>query len=304
METDPRLEAVYLVYEPDGRLYESVGMLARQVRKPDILTIYMTVEDDAPEDDPGTEAIREKIRACALGIDNIRFNDVRRSQFGHGRTRQQAMDESGCEYVMFITQDAVPYDNSLTLELLRALDNPDAACAYARQRAYPDADDVEKLFRAFNYPRKSRSKAAADIGKIGVKAFFNSDVCCMYRHSVFDAVGGFDRELKFNEDSIFAYNALMHGYTVEYVAEAVVWHSHNVDLKKLFARSADIARSQLEHPDIFENVSSAHEGIRFFTKGAGYFIRNMRPLSAVRLFIYCAVRYAGYFKGKHFGSLR
>ena len=327
MENSNRIHVIYLAYRPDARLYESIKMMSEQTLKPDTLSVYLTVEDtgvkknrthESGKDEAGLdnggsaifqendiagaaelETVREKVWDSAHGIRRVEVLPVRKSEFGHGATRQRAMDASNCEYVLFITQDAVPCDKRLVQNLYSALGNPDAACAYARQKAYPDADDVEKIYRLFNYPKKSRTKTAIDIEKQGIKAFFCSDVCCMYKHSVFDLTGGFDTSLKFNEDSIYAYHALTKGYSVEYAADAVVYHSHNDSLKQKYLRSKDLAGSQAEHPEVFGRVSSEHEGIRFFTRSFAYFIKKKKYRSAVELFLNCAARYIGYFMGKH-----
>ena len=302
MEGSNRIHVIYLAYRPGSRFYESVGMMPGQSLKPDVLSVYLTLDDadyDRSDTDEIYAACKKRILENASGIRKVEVIPVRKSGFGHGLTRQKAIDASDCEYVLFMTQDAVPCDRFLIENLFTALDNPDAACAYARQRAYREADDVEKIYRLFNYPKKSRTKSAIDIEKYGIKAFFCSDVCCMYKHSVFDLIGGFDTGLKFNEDSIFAFYALSKGYTVEYNADAAVFHSHNDSLKTKFFRSRDLARSQKEHPEVFGHVSSEHEGMKFFTRSASYFIKKRKYSAVISLFLNCAVRYLGYFAGKH-----
>ena len=325
------IEVIYFAYRPDKKLFHSLAMISSQELLPDSVRIFLTVEDEAydrmsgdgqkdvtysidskqPGDGASLEitdigwerpddGFLEKVRIAADGIRNISVEYIKRSEFGHGRTRQIAMDSSKYEKVLLITQDAVPQGRDLTLNLSRALEDPDAACAYARQTAYRDSDDIEKIYRKFNYPATSRSKTASDIKKMGIKAFFSSDVCCMYKHDIFDTIGGFDKSLKFNEDSIFAFHALKAGYTVEYAADAVVFHSHSDPLKVKFKRSIELAVSQKEHPEVFGSVSSEHEGIRFLFVALRYLVKKKNYIGITKLFMNCIAKYAGYFYGKHF----
>ena len=301
------LEVIYFAYKPGRKFFVSLERMARQILLPDAVTIYMTVEDDDPVLKRGAAALtslygaefEDKVRKACTGIRKVNIEYVERSEFRHGGTRQKAMDSSGYERVLLMTQDAVPLNRKLTLELDRALDNSDAATAYARQTAYPNADTVERLYRQFNYPETSMSKNASDIDKIGIKAFFCSDVCCMYKHDLFDRLGGFDVTLNFNEDSIFAYYALKSGYTVEYAARAEVYHSHNESFKAKYLRSRQLARSQKDHPEVFSNVSSAHEGMRFFTGTLKTLIKSGDIKGIFSLISNCAAKYLGYIAGKH-----
>ncbi|MCR5324808.1 MAG: glycosyltransferase [Lachnospiraceae bacterium] len=288
------IEAIYFAYEPDDRIYVSIGRMLRQKKAVDSIKIFLTanVEDDAFEDK--ITGIFKNYRDKT----EYKIIYIKRKDFGHGRTRQEAMDSSKYDHVLLITQDAVPVNDMLTANLYAALENEDAACSYARQEAYSYANEVEKLYRRFNYPAMSRSKTASDLEKTGIKTFFCSDVCCMYKHDIFDSLGGFDVSLKFNEDSIFAFHAIKGGYSVEYAADAIVYHSHNDALIKQFRRSRDLARSQKEHPEVFENVSSENEGIRFFVHSAKYLVKKKDYKDLFILFCTCAVKYAGYFIGK------
>ncbi|MCR5685042.1 MAG: glycosyltransferase [Lachnospiraceae bacterium] len=302
------IEVIYIAYRPDERLYESLKRIAVQAAHPDRIRIVLTVDDaeagltDAADCVPEQpKEAKEVARKLALaGLDRkVKIETVSKHEFSHGATRQKAVMSSQCGYVLLMTQDAVPVNGRLISNLLKAVSGMDAALAYARQVPYPDASKVERLYRLFNYPRKSVSKTASDIEKMGVKAFFSSDVCCMYKKSVFEQLGGFDTSIDFNEDSIFAYHALKAGYTVEYAAEALVFHSHNMSFKEMFERSRVLAISQKQHKDIFGQVSSENEGMKFLRLGLKALWKRKDYLSAAELIATCIAKYAGYFVGKN-----
>ena len=89
-----------------------------------------------------------------------------------------------------------------------------------------DCDIIERYTRSFNYPEEQR-KTKADLDRLGIKTFFCSNVCTMYRRSIYEKLGGFRKAHHFNEDMIFAGKLIQEGYAIAYVAEARVVHSHN-----------------------------------------------------------------------------
>ena len=60
------------------------------------------------------------------------------------------------EYVLFMTQDAVCYDDYVIENLLNAFDDRKVGIAYARQNfAREDVDEIERMTRENNYPEES-----------------------------------------------------------------------------------------------------------------------------------------------------
>lgn len=284
-----KLEVIIPAYKPDSELKTIIEKLNIQELKPDLITVLLT-SDSNFEIEELQKNLGEEVRV--MGIPKIRFS--------HGGTRQAGMDMSDADYVMFMTQDAVPKDNQLTLKLYEALQKPDAAVAYARQVPKKDADEIEKFSRRYNYPKKSRTQSAIDIERTGIKAIFCSDSCAMYDHRLHKEIGGFDVDADFNEDSIFAYHALMKGYTVEYCAEAKVYHSHNLTLKQQFVRNRNIAAAHKKYSEIYGSIKSENEGVRYFLTGSRYFLSKHQYRNCFKLFLVCAVRFIGYKTGKLF----
>ena len=103
---------------------------------------------------------------------------------------------------------------------------------------------AERFTRSFNYPEDSCIKTKEDLGKMGIKTFFASNVCCAYDREKFWFQGGFIQKTIFNEDMIFAGKAVLQDdYAIAYVAEARVIHSHNYG-----ARPSSIAISTWPYP--------------------------------------------------------
>lgn len=233
---------------------------------------------------------------------------VTREAFDHGGTRNLGAESSTADVVIFMTQDAVPADAGLVEYLTASLDT-DAdeegvvAVAYARQLPREDCGIVERYTRQFNYPDTGRKKGRADIPELGIKTFFCSDVCAAYRRDLWEKLGGFETPVIFNEDMFFAAKAVEHGYLVEYAADAKVVHSHNYSVSQQFHRNFDLAVSQADHPEIFEQVSSEAEGMRLVKSTMKYLCRIGKPYLIWNLGWQCVGKYAGYYLGKRYRKL-
>lgn len=233
---------------------------------------------------------------------------VKKEEFDHGSTRMKGAMQSEADVILFMTQDAVPADRYLVEHLVHSLDSTDisegaVAVAYARQLPNRDCRIVEQYTRKFNYPDKGCIKRKADIPELGIKTFFCSDVCAAYRKDLFAALGGFEAPVIFNEDMFFAAKAIEHGYGVEYAANACVFHSHNYSVKQQFHRNFDLAVSQAQHPEIFEQISSEAEGMKLVKSTIKYLISIRKPYLIWNLGWQCIGKYAGFFLGKRYHKL-
>ena len=94
------------------------------------------------------------------------------------------MEESQAEYVVCMTQDAMPLDAHLLEELIKPFSDSRVAVSYARQLPAADASPIEVFTRSFNYPAQDRVKGKEDIPELGIKTYMCSNVCAMYRKDI------------------------------------------------------------------------------------------------------------------------
>lgn len=228
---------------------------------------------------------------------------IRKDEFDHGGTRLFGAEQSSADILLFMTQDAVPANAFLVEELVQGLRDADTAVAYARQLPREDCSVVERYTRQFNYPEQSRKKGMEDIATLGIKTFFCSDVCAAYKRNVFECLGGFETPVIFNEDMFFAAKAIDAGYYVYYAARAEVIHSHNYTMAQQFHRNFDLAVSQQQHPEIFEQVSSEAEGMKLVLGTVKHLIAVGKPHLIFQLGFQCIGKYVGYRMGKHYKRL-
>lgn len=235
--------------------------------------------------------------------DKIRISKIKPEQFDHGGTRHEGAMQSHTDIIVYMTQDAMPVNEYLVEELVKAFDNEKIAAAYARQLPNSKCNVIERYTRAFNYPEQSRIKSLKDLETLGIKTYFCSDVCAAYRKSVYESLGGFEEKTIFNEDMIMAAKIIQSGGLVKYVAEAKVIHSHNYNCKQQFQRNFDLAVSQVEHPEVFQNIKSESEGMRLVKNTMIYLIKIKKPWLIIKLILQSGFKYMGYCLGKKYGQL-
>ena len=200
--------------------------------------------DSASDDD--TPHIAQK-----AGVELL---EIQRADFNHAATRNLALNYEA-DFYLFMTQDAIPYDDKLIENLLKAFDDSDVVVSYARQIPHADADLIEKFARETNYPDVSVVKSKESLPSMGIKTFFCSNSCAMYRASYFKEVGGFEEGLIMNEDMAFAARAILNGKKVAYISDAKVWHSHDYSTKDIFRRYFDIGIFFRTNSWIFDEVN-------------------------------------------------
>lgn len=233
----------------------------------------------------------------------VKLEHIEPAEFDHGATRNRGMEESQAEYVVCMTQDAIPLDAHLLEGLIKPFSDSRVAVSYARQLPAADASPIEVFTRSFNYPAQDRVKGKEDIPELGIKTYMCSNVCAMYRKDIYESQGGFIRHTIFNEDMIYAAGVIQAGYRIAYVAGAGVIHSHNYSGIQQFHRNFDLGVSQADHPEIFETVPSESEGIKMVKQTAKYLCRHGKWYLLPKLVWQSGWKYLGYRTGKHYRKL-
>lgn len=234
----------------------------------------------------------------------VEVHHISKEEFDHGKTRNVGVSYSDADIIVLMTQDAVPANELLIESLVKALSEDDQiGGAYARQLPTEDSSLSEKFTRGFNYPDAPIIKSVDDIEKLGIKAFFCSNVCAAYKKSIFDKLGGFVNEAIFNEDMVYAHKLLVNGYKIKYEPKACVYHTHEYTGKQQYKRNFDLAVSQVMNKDTFDGISSESEGKKYVIAAFKYFVKNKKPFEIIPFGIKCVYKYMGYRQGKRFMNM-
>lgn len=285
-----KVDIIIPTYRPDEKFVKTIKMLLKQRVVPEHIWIINTEEKFWNRE---IEDMSSKIHVIHIG----------KAEFDHGAARNKAASYSKAEVLLFMTQDAVPADETLIEKMLPYLQKEKTAVVYARQLPQEDSSELEKYTRQFNYGEKSKVKSKRDLPKLGIKTYFCSNVCAAYKREIFVAQGGFTDRTIFNEDMIYCGGVVQAGYYVAYAADACVYHSHNYTPMEQLKRNFDLGVSQAEHPEIFRNVSSEHEGIKLVKKTVLHFLKVGKPWVIVSVLIQSAFKLTGYKLGKNYKKL-
>ncbi|MDR3165996.1 MAG: glycosyltransferase [Synergistaceae bacterium] len=267
------------------------SVLMNQSRRPDEIIVIDSTSND------GTAML------CSQ-FPEVRFILIKRENFDHGATRDFALRNSKGEFVLFLTQDAIPIEENYISRLIRPFEDEKVAMVYGRQIAQEKATVTERLTREFNYPLKGHVRDSGDIAKLGIKAFFASNVCSAYRKSAYLAVGGFEKHIIISEDMIISARFLNAGYKIVYQPEAAVYHSHHYTLRQQYSRNFDIGVCIAMHSDLFEDIKSENEGGKMVKFVIGNLISKGYFLQTLYYCLECAIKLLGYRRGLRYDSYK
>lgn len=223
----------------------------------------------------------------------VSLDVIERSEFNHGATRHKAFMRAVGDYVLFVTQDAVPAGNRYIERLIAPLEaDMTIALVSGRQLPKPDARRFEQLVRAFNYPVEPSVRSAEDLPRYGIKTFFASDVCSAYRRTAYMECGGF-APVNTNEDMLMAARFIAAGYKVAYDPSAAVYHSHNLTPAQQFRRNREVGAFLATHGDELMGASEIGEGGRLVKAVSAQLFREGRLGELAALGFDCAARLLG-----------
>ncbi len=234
----------------------------------------------------------------ALGGD-VNLVRIPRASFDHGGTRQMAAERlKEYDILVYMTQDAVLAFPSALENLVSPFSDPNVGVAYGRQLPRDGASSIEAHARLFNYQEQSNKRTLADKTKLGIKAAFTSNSFAAYRTKALFDVGGFPSKLILGEDMVVAARMLLAGWSVAYVAEAQVYHSHSYTVLQEFNRYFDIGVMHQDQSWILDTFGKPEgEGMRFIRSELSYLAKTapwMIPQAVARTF----AKYAGYKLGQ------
>lgn len=161
------------------------------------------------------------------------------ADFSHGGTRNLGARLAHGDWLIYLSQDAVPAHPRWLANLTRHLLDSQVAAAFGRQLPPPSVGPIETYFLEQTYPPAGfrHAPTTADAPH-SIRRIFFSNVNAVIRKAVW-AQCPFPENLIMSEDQAFARAALAAGYTLVYDPEAGVYHGHRYSLGQLFRRNFD-----------------------------------------------------------------
>jgi rhamnosyltransferase len=224
--------------------------------------------------------------------------------FDHGGTRTLAGNAAKGDILVYMTQDAIPFDNHSIENIARPFDDQGIAASFGRQLPYPDATAFGAHLRMFNYPDASCIKSLEDRSRFGIKTPFLSNSFAAYRKKALEEIGWFRSKLIMGEDVYAGARMLLAGYKIAYVSNAVVFHSHNYTVLQEFKRYFDIGVFHRSERWIIEEFGKAEGEGRRYMQSAFAFLRKNRKYGRIPEFCFRnTLKYIGYTLGQHYEKL-
>ena len=285
--TRKRIGLVVLTLNPGPSFVDWLDAVRHQTLCPDeLLVIDSQSTDSYPE-----QAVRY----------GFAFHRIRREEFGHGKTRQLAVEFlTGSEIIIFMTQDAILEKPDSLANLIKGLESPEVGAVYGRQLPRKGASPIEAHARLFNYPDRTRVKSLEDIQKLGIKTPFFSNSFSAYKKNALTDMGGFPLHLNFGEDVFVAARMILKGWKIAYVADAAVYHSHRYSYREEWRRYLQVGQFYGGEAWIVKSFGNAKgEGLRFV-------LSEVRYLFPRHLFLIPSSLFRTILKviGYHFGKNR
>jgi len=224
---------------------------------------------------------------------------IDKNNFDHGGTRTIAAKHATGDIIVFLTQDALPYDNSIIETIVKVFKNETIGAAYGRQLPYPDTTLFGKHLRMFNYTQASYLRTLDDKNIYGIKTAFLSDSFAAYRKSALVSVNWFKDGLIVGEDSYVGSKLILAGHTLAYVAEAQVYHAHSYTCIEEFKRYFDIGVFHKSESWILDTFGKAEgEGGRYIKSELNYLFQQHAYHRIPEFFIRNGLKYLGYKLGQ------
>lgn len=229
---------------------------------------------------------------------------IPQSEFDHGGTRAKAAQIAKGEIIVFLTQDALPYDEFTIENIIKVFEDEKVGAAYGRQLSYEGTNLFGKHLREFNYGEASYTRNKNDISKYGIKTAFLSDSFACYRKSALESIGWFKSDLILGEDTYAGAKMILGDYNLAYVAEAKVYHSHSYTVWEEFKRYFDIGVFHKCENWILESFGKVEgEGMKYIKSEVKYLLENRAWYLLPEWFIRNGMKYLGYKLGQKYEKL-
>jgi len=186
-----------------------------------------------------------------LGRFPVRVQEIPPAAFNHGETRNLGASLAEGSYLVYLTQDAIPWDDHWLERLVEPLqEDPMVAGAFSSHRPRKDCPLMEK--RQILETELTSGKMKRVNVAIGNPAYerspypfiwFSNTSSCI-RKTVWEKWPF--RRLDFAEDQEWAKRVLEAGYKTVYVPDSIVIHSHHYKPARNFRRHFEHARAMKE----------------------------------------------------------
>jgi len=168
----------------------------------------------------------------------VRLEQIPPETFHHARTRNYAAGLATGEFLVFVSQDAIPASDQWLAAMIANLSDPSVGAAYGRQLPKQGSTLERQDTLGAVYGEERLVKDPSRGQEHGFRYYHFSSVNAAIRREVW-RVTRFPEDLKIFEDLGIAKRILDGGWKIVYEPRAAVYHSHNHTTNGLFKRYFD-----------------------------------------------------------------
>jgi rhamnosyltransferase len=178
---------------------------------------------------------------------DVILHKIPNSEFGHGKTRNHAARMARGQYMVYLSQDAVPAsDKWLDFMVEPFVISDRVYCVFGKQTPRPFADaptkrEVSGVFNSLGpdhsimLARKNNLVTGEELGNY--LTFFSDVNSAVRRDYLLNKIPY--RDVPYSEDQLLGSDVLDEGYLKAYAPLGNVWHSNEYSLRDYFYRKFD-----------------------------------------------------------------
>lgn len=165
---------------------------------------------------------------------------IKSTEFTHGKTRNLSTKYANGDYIVFLSQDAVPENSNWLKNIIRPFSNKKIAGVFSRQIPHKESSINEKFFYYSHFPSKNYLNTSEQ--NLTLKDIFFSNASSAIRREMLEQYP-FDEEIIMSEDQEWSSRMLTLGFYTAYESSSIVVHSHNYNFFQTLKRYFDGAYS-------------------------------------------------------------
>lgn len=216
---------------------------------------------------------KDKTLSIIKKYPKVRLHQIPNTEFGHGKTRNLAAQMSKGEFMVYLSQDAVPaHERWLEFMIEPFYISKQVYCVFGRQipRPFADAPTKREVFGVFDSlgPDHSimlhRKDSLATGIDTGAALTFMSDVNSAVRRDYLVGVIPY-RDVRYSEDQLLGKDVLDAGYLKAYSSKGSVMHSNEYGIRDYFRRKYDEYMGMYEVLEVLPPASRKYH-LKWFVK--------------------------------------
>jgi rhamnosyltransferase len=153
---------------------------------------------------------------------------IPKGKYVPGKALNKGVSAAKGEIIVFLNSDAAPVDEYWLENLINGL-GKEIVAVYGRQAPRKDAHPLVCLDYERAYPKSKN--------KIFMRNLMFSFASAAFYKKIWNKFKFYDFKVGYSEDLEWCSRLIKNNYSIKYIPDSVVFHSHNLALKKLFYKS-------------------------------------------------------------------